>query len=118
MRRQKKQSSIHTIDTLMALQLHLKRKKLHILQVRNSTQIYGNFSTNSNLAPFFTQMFWLFHTDAENPKVISVFLSKEHKLHTTRSWEFLGLRGNDMNSAWPKGRFGENTIIANIDTGN
>ena len=46
-----------------------------------------------------------------------MFLSKEHKLHTTRSWEFLGLRGNDINSAWQKGRFGENTIIANIDTG-
>jgi len=54
---------------------------------------------------------------AENPKVVSVFLSKEHKLHTTRSWEFLGLRGNDINSAWQKGRFGENTIIGNIDTG-
>ncbi|WJX77280.1 hypothetical protein P8452_60602 [Trifolium repens] len=54
---------------------------------------------------------------AKNPKVVSVFLSKEHKLHTTRSWEFLGLRGNDMNSAWQKGRFGENTIIANIDSG-
>ncbi|AES80518.1 putative tripeptidyl-peptidase II [Medicago truncatula] len=54
---------------------------------------------------------------AKNPKVVSVFLSKEHKLHTTRSWEFLGLHGNDINSAWQKGRFGENTIIANIDTG-
>ncbi|XP_004492921.1 subtilisin-like protease Glyma18g48580 [Cicer arietinum] len=54
---------------------------------------------------------------AKNGKVVSVFLSKEHKLHTTRSWEFLGLRGNDINSAWQKGRFGENTIIANIDTG-
>ncbi|CAJ2651573.1 unnamed protein product [Trifolium pratense] len=53
----------------------------------------------------------------KNPKVVSVFLSKKHKLHTTRSWEFLGLRGNDMNSAWQTGRFGENTIIANIDTG-
>ncbi|XP_057435905.1 subtilisin-like protease Glyma18g48580 [Lotus japonicus] len=54
---------------------------------------------------------------AKNPKVVSVFVSKEHKLHTTRSWEFLGLRGNGGNSAWQKGRFGENTIIANIDTG-
>ncbi|KAJ1443652.1 Peptidase S8/S53 domain [Sesbania bispinosa] len=56
---------------------------------------------------------------AKNPKVVSVFLSKEHKLHTTRSWEFLGLglNGNGANSAWQKGRFGENTIIANIDTG-
>lgn len=54
--------------------------------------------------------------NAENPRVVSVFLSKEHKLHTTRSWEFLGLRRNG-NTAWQKGRFGENTIIANIDTG-
>ncbi|KAL5058715.1 hypothetical protein RYX36_030319 [Vicia faba] len=54
---------------------------------------------------------------AKNENVVSVFLSKEHKLHTTRSWEFLGLRGNDMNSAWQKGRFGENAIIANIDSG-
>ncbi|TKY65279.1 serine-type endopeptidase [Spatholobus suberectus] len=54
---------------------------------------------------------------AKNPNVVSVFLSKEHKLHTTRSWEFLGLQRNGMNSAWQKGRFGENTIIGNIDTG-
>ncbi|KAL1360684.1 subtilisin-like protease Glyma18g48580 [Arachis hypogaea] len=54
---------------------------------------------------------------AENPNVVSVFVTKKHKLHTTRSWEFLGLHRNDKNSAWPKGRFGENTIIANIDTG-
>ncbi|XLT92184.1 hypothetical protein HN873_013859 [Arachis hypogaea] len=54
---------------------------------------------------------------AKNPSVVSVFLSKEHKLHTTRSWEFLGLNRNGGNSAWQKGRFGENTIIANIDTG-
>ncbi|RDX61014.1 Subtilisin-like protease, partial [Mucuna pruriens] len=54
---------------------------------------------------------------AKNPNVVSVFLSKKHKLHTTRSWEFLGLHRNGKNSAWQKGRFGENTIIANIDTG-
>ncbi|KAK8466271.1 hypothetical protein PHAVU_008G047700 [Phaseolus vulgaris] len=54
---------------------------------------------------------------AKNPNVVSVFLSKIHKLHTTRSWEFLGLHRNGKNSAWQKGSFGENTIIANIDTG-
>ncbi|XP_061359711.1 subtilisin-like protease Glyma18g48580 [Gastrolobium bilobum] len=54
---------------------------------------------------------------AKNPNVVSVFLSKEYRLHTTRSYEFLGLQRNGMNSAWQKGRFGENTIIANIDTG-
>ncbi|XP_014497261.2 subtilisin-like protease Glyma18g48580 [Vigna radiata var. radiata] len=53
----------------------------------------------------------------KNPNVVSVFLSKEHKLHTTRSWEFLGLQRNGINSAWQRGRFGENTIIGNIDTG-
>ncbi|KAG5013934.1 hypothetical protein JHK82_026069 [Glycine max] len=54
---------------------------------------------------------------AKNPNVISVFLSKVHKLHTTRSWEFLGLQRNGRNTAWQRGRFGENTIIGNIDTG-
>ncbi|KAK7295275.1 hypothetical protein RJT34_18181 [Clitoria ternatea] len=54
---------------------------------------------------------------AKKPEVVSVFLSKVHKLHTTRSWEFLGLQRNGINTAWQRGRFGENTIIANIDTG-
>lgn len=57
---------------------------------------------------------------AEEPNVVSVFLSKEHKLHTTRSWNFLGLEKNGRvtaNSAWTKAKFGEGTIIANIDTG-
>ncbi|XP_019451659.1 PREDICTED: subtilisin-like protease Glyma18g48580 [Lupinus angustifolius] len=54
---------------------------------------------------------------AKKPNVVSVFLSKEHKLHTTRSWKFLGLERNAMNTAWQKGRYGVNTIIANIDTG-
>ncbi|KAK7276518.1 hypothetical protein RIF29_17658 [Crotalaria pallida] len=57
---------------------------------------------------------------AKNPDVVSVFLSKEHKLHTTRSWDFLGLEKDGKipaSSAWRKARFGENIIIANIDTG-
>ncbi|XP_027329514.1 subtilisin-like protease Glyma18g48580 [Abrus precatorius] len=57
---------------------------------------------------------------AKNPNVISVFLSKEYKLHTTRSWDFLGLEKNGRipaNSAWRKAKYGENIIIANIDTG-
>ncbi|KOM36946.1 hypothetical protein LR48_Vigan03g032700 [Vigna angularis] len=53
----------------------------------------------------------------KKPNVVSVFLSNKHKLHTTRSWEFLGLHINGKNSAWQEGGFGENTIIANIDTG-
>ncbi|GAY55145.1 hypothetical protein CUMW_162140 [Citrus unshiu] len=41
----------------------------------------------------------------KHPKVVSVFLSKENKLHTTHSWEFLGLELNGRippNSIWEK----------------
>ncbi|XP_027368538.1 subtilisin-like protease Glyma18g48580 [Abrus precatorius] len=57
---------------------------------------------------------------AKKRNAVSVFLSEEHKLHTTRSWEFLGLEKDGIippDSAWKKARFGENTIIANIDSG-
>ena len=56
----------------------------------------------------------------EHPKVVSVYLNKGRKLHTTRSWDFLGLEHNGVtppNSAWEKARYGEDTIIANLDTG-
>ncbi|KAM5582766.1 subtilisin-like protease SBT5.4 [Rosa sericea] len=57
---------------------------------------------------------------AKDPNVISVFLNKGRKLQTTRSWNFLGLERNGLipsDSIWKKARFGEDTIIANIDTG-
>ncbi|KAL2339906.1 hypothetical protein Fmac_007846 [Flemingia macrophylla] len=58
---------------------------------------------------------------AKNPNVVSIFLSKEHKLLTTRSWDFLGLHEKNgrvpENSAWAEAKFGENIIIANIDSG-
>ncbi|KAK8517883.1 hypothetical protein V6N13_128041 [Hibiscus sabdariffa] len=57
---------------------------------------------------------------ARHPKVVSVFLNKGRKLHTTRSWEFLGLEQNGFvasNSIWNKTRYGEDTIIGNLDTG-
>ncbi|XP_054819250.1 subtilisin-like protease Glyma18g48580 [Prosopis cineraria] len=56
----------------------------------------------------------------KNPKVVSVFLSQSHKLYTTRSWGFLGQERNGRvrpDSAWVKGRFGQNVIIGSIDTG-
>ncbi|KAI4307811.1 hypothetical protein L6164_030952 [Bauhinia variegata] len=58
-------------------------------------------------------------TGPENPDVVSVLLSQSYKLHTTRSWEFLGLEKNGIvpkDSAWEKARYGEDTIIANIDS--
>ena len=52
--------------------------------------------------------------------MISVFENKERQLHTTRSWNFLGLEtqeGVPSDSIWNVTRFGEDAIIANIDTG-
>ncbi|XP_028751987.1 subtilisin-like protease Glyma18g48580 [Neltuma alba] len=56
----------------------------------------------------------------KNPKVVSVFLGQSHKLHTTRSWGFLGQERNGRvraDSALVKGRFGQNVIIGSLDTG-
>ncbi|XP_028804011.1 subtilisin-like protease Glyma18g48580 [Neltuma alba] len=56
----------------------------------------------------------------KNPKVVSVFLGQSHKLHTTRSWGFLGQERDGRvraDSAWVKGRFGQNVIIGSLDTG-
>lgn len=71
---------------------------------------------------FFKTLFCLTHVfvGVENSNVVSVFLSKEYKLHTTRSWDFLGLEkdgGISLDSAWWKARFGEDSIIANLDSG-
>ncbi|XP_028785286.1 subtilisin-like protease Glyma18g48580, partial [Neltuma alba] len=56
----------------------------------------------------------------KNRRVVSVFLSQSHKLHTTRSRDFLGQERNGrvtLDSAWVKGNFGQNVIIGSIDTG-
>ncbi|XP_030929603.1 subtilisin-like protease SBT5.4 isoform X2 [Quercus lobata] len=57
---------------------------------------------------------------AKDPKVISVFPNLPRKLHTTRSWEFLGLTKKGkipVSSAWKAGRFGEDVVIGTLDTG-
>uniref|UniRef100_A0A803LYM1 Uncharacterized protein n=2 Tax=Chenopodium quinoa TaxID=63459 RepID=A0A803LYM1_CHEQI len=57
---------------------------------------------------------------AKHPGVVSVFPNKARKLQTTRSWDFMLLENNGeihSDSAWKKARFGEDTIIANLDTG-
>ncbi|WJX31423.1 hypothetical protein P8452_19850 [Trifolium repens] len=58
---------------------------------------------------------------AKHPNVVSLFENKGHELQTTRSWEFLGLENNNgvvpKDSIWEKARYGDGTIIANIDTG-
>ncbi|KAJ6776766.1 PEPTIDASE S8 [Salix koriyanagi] len=57
---------------------------------------------------------------AKHPDVVSVFLNKGKKLHTTRSWNFLGLEADGVvppYSLWKKARYGEDVIIGNLDTG-
>ncbi|VVB16641.1 unnamed protein product [Arabis nemorensis] len=57
---------------------------------------------------------------AKHPGVISVFLNKGRKLHTTHSWNFMLLEKNGVvhkSSLWKKAGFGEGTIIGNLDTG-
>ncbi|KAJ3677559.1 hypothetical protein LUZ60_003283 [Juncus effusus] len=58
---------------------------------------------------------------SKDPSVISVFPNRGHKLHTTRSWNFLGLEKENgkisPNSIWAKSKFGEDVIIGNLDTG-
>ncbi|KAI5406633.1 subtilisin-like protease SBT5.3 isoform X2 [Lathyrus oleraceus] len=58
---------------------------------------------------------------AKHPNVVSVFENNGRKLHTTRSWGFMGLEDDygviTSNSIWNKARFGEGVIIANLDTG-
>ncbi|XP_057765175.1 subtilisin-like protease SBT5.4 [Salvia miltiorrhiza] len=57
---------------------------------------------------------------AKQAGVVSVFLNQGKKLHTTHSWDFLRVENNgviEASSIWKKARFGEDTIIANLDTG-
>lgn len=56
----------------------------------------------------------------EHPNVVSVFLDQGRNLHTTHSWDFLLLVRDGViraDSLWKKARFGEDVIIANLDTG-
>ncbi|KAJ8769982.1 hypothetical protein K2173_009064 [Erythroxylum novogranatense] len=57
---------------------------------------------------------------AQHPNVVSVFPSRGKKLHTTHSWEFLNQEKNGVIHAkalMNRARYGEDVIIANLDTG-
>lgn len=56
----------------------------------------------------------------EHPEVAVVLADEMMKLHTTHSWGFMHLERKNSSvpsSAWGKARFGEDTIIANLDSG-
>ncbi|XP_031481513.1 subtilisin-like protease SBT5.3 [Nymphaea colorata] len=57
---------------------------------------------------------------AEHPSVVAVFPNKGYKLHTTHSWDFLGLEDGGQplpDSIWEQTNYGDDMIIGNIDTG-
>lgn len=57
---------------------------------------------------------------AGHPDVISVFENDLKRLHTTRTWAFIGAERNGYvppNSIWAKADYGKDVIIANLDTG-
>ena len=90
-------------------------KKSRLLQVR---VLYDDVFNVLFLKCFF--FFSCLRNVTENPSVVSVFENRERKLHTTRSWSFLGVdngRGIPHNSIWKASKFGEDVIIGNLDTG-
>ncbi|KAH8976279.1 hypothetical protein BDL97_01G205500 [Sphagnum fallax] len=58
---------------------------------------------------------------SDMPEVISIFESRVSRLHTTHSWEFLGLETRDgslpKDSLWRKAKFGADVIIGSFDSG-
>jgi hypothetical protein len=52
--------------------------------------------------------------------VVTVLESKMLKLHTTRSWDFMDLERDGQilpDSIWKHAKFGQDVIIANLDSG-
>ncbi|WVZ59900.1 hypothetical protein U9M48_009985 [Paspalum notatum var. saurae] len=57
---------------------------------------------------------------AKHPDVVTVLESKMLKLHTTRSWDFMDLERDGQvlpDSIWKHAKFGQDVIIANLDSG-
>ncbi|OEL28984.1 Subtilisin-like protease SBT5.3 [Dichanthelium oligosanthes] len=57
---------------------------------------------------------------SKHPDVVTVLESKMLKLHTTRSWDFMDLERDGQilpDSIWKHAKFGQDVIIANLDSG-
>ena len=55
--------------------------------------------------------------NAEFPRVVSVIPNGIHKLHTTRSWDFMGIHHSTSKNSFSDNNLGEGAIIGVIDTG-
>ncbi|CAA0823684.1 subtilase family protein, partial [Striga hermonthica] len=88
-----------------------------------SSLIYSYKNSINGFAAFLTQQ--EASKISEREEVLSVFRShpRKYKLHTTRSWEFMGLPEStesshvDKNSLLYKSRYGKGIIIGMIDSG-
>ncbi|XP_024627795.1 subtilisin-like protease SBT3.9 isoform X2 [Medicago truncatula] len=54
---------------------------------------------------------------AKFPEVVSVIPNGIHKLHTTRSWDFIGVHHPSSKTVFTESNLGQGTIIGVIDTG-
>ncbi|XP_059442359.1 subtilisin-like protease SBT3.9 [Corylus avellana] len=54
---------------------------------------------------------------ADFPGVVQVIPNRIHKLHTTRSWDFIGINQHSSTNLLRKSNMGEGTIIGVIDSG-
>ncbi|CAA0832396.1 subtilase family protein, partial [Striga hermonthica] len=90
-------------------------------QDANSSLIYSYKYSINGFAAFLTQE--EANKLSEREEVVSVLRSypRKYSLHTTRSWEFAGLRGatnlKKKDSLLLKSRYGKNVIIGMLDTG-
>jgi hypothetical protein len=55
---------------------------------------------------------------ADFPGVVQVIPNRIHKLHTTRSWDFIGINHDSSTNLLTKSSMGKGTIIGVIDSGN
>ncbi|XP_024531986.1 subtilisin-like protease SBT5.6 isoform X1 [Selaginella moellendorffii] len=97
------------------------------LSKRQAEQISSKLPPRLQISTFVTKPM-LCLCCADMPGVISVFPSSRRRLHTTRSWEFLGLTGDSADAAtgspatsgeniWQRAKFGRDIIIGLLDTG-
>lgn len=64
----------------------------------------------------FNQQSWLTQYAAEFPEVVQVIPNRVHRLHTTRSWDFIGIHKYSSDNLLTKS-MGKGTIIGVIDSG-
>lgn len=54
---------------------------------------------------------------ADFPGIVHVIPNRVHKLHTTNSWDFIGLNSHSTKNLLTEAKMGEDVIIGVIDTG-